>query len=167
MKSAFILCALAPCAFAREPVLSRVTAETVRHLQQMSPMLRMEKPPEGKNEAVRPVEQSIIKESVILNDGTNWTLVPVGAVVLLPEAMKTRVNTRPVGKLLPWLEFLSKNISWITTTELNLKQAAGIDPLSAERMAFWATQDKVVIAVHQNGPISMRPPATSQTIYQR
>jgi hypothetical protein len=159
MKSAFILCALASFASATEPVLNRVTAETVRHLQQMSPMLRMEKPAEGKGEAVRPVEQSIIKESTILSDGTHWTLVPVGAVVFLPEAMKTHVNARPAGKLLPWLEFLAKNISWITTTELNPKQAAGSESLPAERTAFWAKQDKVVIAVHQNGPISMRAPS--------
>lgn len=164
MKAALIFCTLASYASANQPVLNRVTAETITHLQQMTPMVRMEKPDEGKNQVVRPVEQSIIKQSVILNDGTNWTLIPVGAVVFLPEAMKARVNAHPVGKLLPWVEFLTKNVSWITTAEVNFEQAAGKQPLPAERVTFWAKQDKIVIAVHQNGPISVHlanKPSTS------
>lgn len=167
MKSTFILWALVTSAYAREPVLNRVTAETVLHLQEMTPMLHMEKPDEGKTETIRPGEQSIIKQSVILNDGTNWTLIPIGAVVYLPETMKRHVNGRPAGKLLPWLDFLTHNISWLTTTEVSFNQAAGDEPLPTSRVTFWEKQDKVVVAVHQNGPISVRNPNKSSTTNHR
>ncbi len=167
MKAVLILCAFATCAHAAPVVLNRVTAETVTRLQQMTPMVRLNQPEEGKGKVVRPIEQSIVKQSVILHDGNNWTLVPIGAVIFLPEAMKSRVNVRPVGTLLPFIEFLGKNPSWITTNEVSFEQAAGVDPLPAARVAFWATQEKVVIAVHQGGPISVRIVTPSPTLSQR
>ena len=167
MKTTLILLALASSAFAGTPVLVRVTPDTISKLQQSSPMTRLEKPAENEVTVARADGQSIIKESLILNDGNNWTLVPIGAVVYIPEAIKSRVNARPVGTLLPWTEFLTKNQSWITTNEVNFEQAAGIEPLPAARVSFWAKQDKVVVAVHQRGPISVRLANESQAITQK
>ena len=45
--------------------------------------------------------------------------------------------------------------------------AAGTEPLPAERAGFWAKQDKVVIAVHQNGPISVQVAPQTPAITQR
>ena len=73
----------------------------------------------------------------------------------------------PSGTLLPWAEFLTKNLGWITTTEVTFEQAAGNDALPAERTAFWAKQDKIVIAVHQSGPISVRVAARTPSLTQR
>ena len=115
----------------------------------------------------RPLEQSIIKQSMILHDGTNWTIVPKGAVIFLPEALKNRVDVKPIGTLLPWSEFLAKNFGWITTNEVTFDQAAGNIALPAARVAFWAKQDKIVVAVHQNGPISVNVAKSAQTITQR
>lgn len=167
MKTALFLCALAANALAGQPVLVRVTAETLANLQKRDPMIRLEKPADDTAKVARPLNQSIIKESTILHDGKNWTLVPNGAVVFLPEPVKSRVNARPVGTLLPWAEFFAKNRSWLTTTDVNFDQAAGNEPLPAERAAFWAKQDKIVVAVHQNGPISVRVAKEAPTLTKR
>lgn len=156
MKSTLFLCALAANAFAAQPVLVRITPDTLAKLQARDPMIRLVTPDEGEAKVVRPANQSIIKQSTILHDGKNWTLVPNGAVLFLPTAMKPRVNAKPVGTLLPWTDFLARNRNWITTSEVTFDQAAGNEALPVERTEFWATQDKVVVAVHQNGPINVR-----------
>lgn len=156
MKTTLLLCTLAANAFAAQPVLVRITPDTLAKLQERDPMIRLVKPNEGEAKVARPVNQSIIKESTILHDGKNWTLVPNGAMVFIPDAMRSRVNSKPVGTLLPWNDFLAKNRNWITTNEVSFDQAAGNEEIPAERAAFWVKQDKIVIAVHQNGPISVR-----------
>ncbi len=115
----------------------------------------------------RPTDQSIVKQSMILHDGKNWTLVPKGAVIFVPTVLKDRVDVKPLGNLLAFNDFLTANRAWITTNEVSFNQAAGTEPLSAERTAFWAKQDKVVIAVHQSGPISVNPSKATQAITQR
>jgi hypothetical protein len=167
MKTALILCSLATAAFAGSPVLKPVTPEALLKLQQTSPMTSLQQPAQGEVAANRPAEQSIIKESMILHDGTNWTLVPKGAVVFIPSPLKSRADAKPVGNLLSWADFLVKNRSWITTTDISFDQAAGNLPIPAERAAFWSKQDKIVVAVHQSGPISVRIAAVSQNLTQR
>lgn len=158
MKTTLLLCASAVGACAAQPLQFRITPESLARLQQRDPMIRLDKPAEGEAKVARPNNQSLIKQSTILHDGHNWTLIPNGAVVFLPAALKARVNAAPVGTLLPWLEFLAKNPGWITTTPVSFDQAVGNEPLTAEAVAFWAKQDKIVIAVHQSGPISVRVP---------
>lgn len=167
MKATFIFSAFAASALAGTPVLVRVTPEALTKLQQDAPMARFEKPPEAKTTAPRPEDASIIRQSMILHDGTHWTLVPKGAVIFLPRAMKSRVDVPPIGTLLAWADFLARNRAWITTNEVSFNQAAGTEPLPAERVAFWAKQDKVVIAIHQSGPISVRIAPEPPTITQR
>jgi hypothetical protein len=165
MKTALILCALMSAAFAGSPVLVPITPEAVAKLQKSSPMTSLKQPTKSDAPVTRPTEQSIIKQSSILHDGTNWTLVPRGAVIFTPSALKARVDVKPVGTLLSWPDFLVKNRAWITTTDISFDQAAGNEPMPAERAAFWAKQDKLVVAVHQSGPISVRiaPETTSLT----
>ena len=167
MKTALILCALASSAFAATPVLVRITPEALAKLQQKTPMTSLQVPDKSQTAVTRPAEQSIIKDSTILHDGKNWTLVPKGAVIFLPAAMKSRVDVKPVGTLMAWAEFFAKNRAWITTTDVSFEQAAGNEDLPAERVTFWARQDKVVVAVHQCGPISVRVSNEPQSITKR
>ncbi len=166
MKTALILCALMSAAFAGSPVLVQITPEALAKLRKTSPMTSLQQPAKDEAPVTRPGEQSIIKQSSILHDGTNWTLVPRGAVIFTPSALKARVDVKPVGTLLSWADFLLKNRAWITTTDISFDQAAGNEPMPAERAAFWAKQDKLVVAVHQSGPISVRiapePPSLTQ-----
>ncbi len=160
---------MANCAFARPPVLDRVDGKTIEKLQASTPMTYLQRPGVSMASAPHsaPQPQSIIKQSTILQKGKNWTLVPVGAVVYTPSALNALVGTRPVGVLLPWSEFLAKNMAWITTTEVSYEQASGSDQLPATRVAFWAKQDKVVVAVHQGGPISAHISYKNQAVTQR
>jgi hypothetical protein len=167
MKTPLIFLALATAAYAAAPVLVQVTPEALAKLQKNSPMASLKQPAKDQAPVARPAGQSIIKQSSILHDGTNWTLVPKGAVIFIPTALKTRVDVSPVGTLLSWPDFLTKNRGWITTTDISFDQAAGNEPMPAERAAFWTKQDKIVIAVHQNGPISVRIAPESQTLTQR
>lgn len=167
MKLAFILCALAPCVFAQSPIIARITPSALAKLQQNNPMIRLTKPAAGEAKVTTPANQSIIQQSMILHDGKNWTLVPKGAVIFLPDAMKARVNVKPIGNLLTFIDFITINRSWITTNEVSFDQAAGNAPLPPERVSFWAKQDKIVVAVHQSGPISVRIASEPQIITKR
>jgi hypothetical protein len=102
----------------------------------------------------------------VLHDGSRWTIVPVGSVVHIPERMKSRVGATPSGELLAWQDFLALNRAWISTCEVSFEQASGKDPLPAERTAFWAKQDKIIVAVHQSGPISFRGSTETPTTPQ-
>ncbi|MEO8616735.1 MAG: hypothetical protein ABI600_16445 [Luteolibacter sp.] len=167
MKTALILCALVTSSLADSPIVARITPAALAKLQQNNPMIQLPKPAAGEAKVTTPANQSIIKQSMILHDGKNWTLIPKGAVIFLPEAMKSRVDVKPVGNLLTFIDFITINRSWITTNEVSFDQAAGNVPLPAERVSFWAKQDKIVVAVHQSGPISVRLAAEPQTITKR
>jgi hypothetical protein len=156
MEHTPLLCAMALSAHAAQPVLVRVTAKTLADLQARDPMIRLVTPAEGQAKVVRPVNPSLIGQSTILHDGSNWTLVPNGALVFLPDALKSKVNAKPVGTLLPWADFLTKNCAWISTSEVSFDEAAGNKEIPSERSSLWEKQDKAVVAVHQAGPISVR-----------
>lgn len=166
MKTSLLLCAALATAAQAAPILKRATAEDLTRLQKVSPVTTLEKPA-ADAVPVQKEEPSIVKDSVILHDGKNWTLVPKGAVIFLPPAQKDRVDVKPVGTLLPFPEFAVQNRSWITTNEVTFDQAAGAESLPAERTAFWGKQDKVVIAVHQGGPISVKVSAPAPATAQR
>ena len=167
MKTTLILLALAAHALAAQPVLVRVTAKTLADLQKRDPMIRLVTPADGEAKVVRPVNQSIIRQSTILNDGKNWTLVPNGAVLFLPESMQNRVNAKPVGTLLAWDAFLARNHSWISTSEVSFDQAAGNEAIPSENSDAWRKQKRIVVAVHQQGPISVRTDSLLTSLTQR
>jgi hypothetical protein len=167
MKTTLVLCALMSAAFAKSPVLVQITPDALAKIRKLSPMTSLTQPAKDDATVSRPGEQSIVKQSSILHDGTNWTLVPRGAVIFIPSALKARVDVKPVGTLLSWTDFLVKNRAWITTTDISFDQAAGNEPMPPERTAFWAKQDKLVVAVHQSGPISVRTTLETNTLTQR
>lgn len=149
-------------ALAAPPMSDPVTPEEMAERQKVNPASEIQQAQaaatvEAKVE--RAGEQSIIKQSDILHDGKNWTLVPKGAVLHVPAQMAPRVGTKPLGTLLSWTEFLAANRAWITTEEVSFDQAAGKSPLNDAHKQYWATQTKVIVATHQGGPISVRIPA--------
>jgi hypothetical protein len=167
MKTTLILLALAVHALAAQPVLVRVTAQTLADLQKRDPMIRLVSPADGEAKVVRPLNQSIIKQSTILSDGKNWTLIPNGAVLFLPESMKNRVHAKPVGTLLAWNDFLAQNHTWISTQEVSFDQAAGNEAIPSEHSETLRKQRRVVVAVHQQGPISVRSDSLLTSLTQR
>jgi hypothetical protein len=161
---AILICGVLAChAPAAQPLIPRITPDALGRLQQADPMIRLHKPAEGEAKIARPENQSIIAQSTVLHDGARWTIVPNGAVVFIPERMKSRVGATPSGELIPWSDFLSLNRGWISTCEVTFEQASGKEPLAAERTDFWSKQDKIIVAVHQRGPISFRGSTDTST----
>jgi hypothetical protein len=155
MKTALLLCALTLNAFAAQPVLVRVTPETLAKLQQRDPMIRLVDASGRAIQTTNPLSHSTMDQSSVLHDGTHWTLVPKGALIHLPEAIKNRSTVKPVGTLLPWKDFLAKNQRWIATSEVTFDQAVGNEALPADRAEAFASTHKVVVAVHRNDPASV------------
>ena len=160
MKTTLILLALASASFAAPTMTDRITPEEIAARQKAaSPLAAIPQPAAVPAEApvTRPGEQSLIKQSDILNDGMNWTIVPKGAVLHIPHTFATRVGAKPIGTLLPWVEFLTVNRNWLFTEEVTFDIAAGKKPILPSRFEAWQKVNKVVVAVHQGGPISVRP----------
>lgn len=165
MKAALFWCVMAGSSLAALPLQKRISAEALAGIQANNPMSRLVKPEAGEVKVARPDTQSILRDSTILHDGANWTIVPVGAVVFIPDKLKNRVNAQPVGKMVSWMDFLTANHAWINACEVDFEQAAGDKEFPADRTASWPRQNKVVVTVHQRGPISARlkTPPTSPT----
>lgn len=152
MKTLLLCLALASCALASQPVLVRITSDTLARIQARDPMVRVV----SSASASTAVQPSPFKDSTILHDGKNWTLVPNGALVNLPDSMKCRVNLKPVGTLLTWSEFQKKNSNWIDASEVGFDLAVGNAEMPIDSAKAWAQNDKIVVTVHQNEPAVVR-----------
>jgi hypothetical protein len=162
-----MFCLLATSFVAAQPLTDRASAESILRQQEKNPVSTLMPAVKGDPGSIRAGGQSIIKDSIVLHDGTNWTIVPKGAVIHLPEKLTSNVNAKPVGNLLTWAAFLSQNQSWITTNEVSFDQAAGNQPLPAQKAEAWGKINKLVVAVHQGGPISVRVAEETTDLTQR
>ena len=163
MKTYLILLGLAGSATAGPRMTDRITPDEIAARQKSSaPLAALPRPMAGAaGQVTSPAEQSLIKQSEILNDGIHWTLVPKGAVLHIPPAFSDRVGAKPLGKLLTWTEFLTANRSWLFTEEVTFDHAAGKKPFAASRHDAWNKGNKVVVAVLRGGPISVRSEPTT------
>ena len=159
MKSPLLALTLAGAAAAAPSITDRITTEEIAARQKsISPLATIPQPVVSKGAKVaRPNDTSLIEQSEILNDGIHWTLVPKGSVLHIPPAFASRVHTRPLGKLLTWIDFLTVNRNWLFTEEVTVDQAAGKKPFLPSRRETWNKNGKVVVAVYYGGPISVRP----------
>lgn len=98
-------------------------------------------------------EVASVRTSVVLHDGTHWTIVPTAAILFLPESMTDRVIAKPAGKHLLWPDFLEKNAAWVATDQVTFDQAARAKALPASQAAAWKNQEKLVVAVRHNAPV--------------
>jgi hypothetical protein len=102
--------------------------------------------------------EDLIKSSTIISFGGNLTLVPRGAVLYTPENFAGRLIPEPDAKVLGWNEFLLLNRGWITTTEITMIQAEGVELLPAANAEKMKKGGNLVVAVFEGNPISMLPP---------
>ena len=105
---------------------------------------------------------SFLKSSTLLAFNGHWTLVPKRAVIHIPEALQSRIVTKPSGKLLPWTEFLALNRGWLHTQNVAMSDARGETELSPAVCEAYRATGRVVVAVHQRGPISMPTPTVAK-----
>jgi hypothetical protein len=167
MKSALILCALAAGVNAAQPILVRVTPETLARLREKDPMIRLVDANGEDVEIQSRIVPSVVGQSTILHDGKHWTLVPNGSVVHIPAKLKSKVHSKPVGTLLPWQDFLARNKTWLTAAEVTFDQAAGNEPLPGSSLDEWKRSGKLVVTVHHMGPISIQTVSSGATTAKR
>ncbi len=107
----------------------------------------------------RIVAPTLVGRSTILSHGGRWTLVPKGAVLFVPAVYRGRIAEKPSGKLVPWIEFCSRNRGWIHTETVTMEQARGEAVLSEEVTETHKRLGRLVVAVLHGGPISVKAPA--------
>jgi len=110
---------------------------------------------ETNQKIVKPAKKSLIGSSTLISDGRNWTLLPKGSVVHIPEMHKKKIVSKPVGKLMEWKKFLTRNGSWIQTYPVEMKQAQGKESLNKEKFLRFQKLNKIVVATCASGPISV------------
>ncbi len=113
---------------------------------------------------VRPPKgQSILAESVLLGNGRNWTLVPKGSVLHLPENLEKHILENAEGEIMPWQKFLARNRSWLTTAEVDMDTATGRKPIPDSKLKAWTRTGSIVVAIHRGGAISVRRKPESES----
>lgn len=104
-------------------------------------------------------KKSLIGSSTLLTNNGQWTLVPKGSVLHIPENLKSKIVTAPSGKLIEWKTFLRKNHGWIHIHTVKMTQAQGKEKVSQDAIKAYKTMGKIVIATCAGGPISIAPDA--------
>lgn len=140
----------------RSPRGGRLIAAAILVLGSLSPAFSNEPAPsavESSASRIKASSTNISEYAEILHDGSNWTLIPHGCVLHLPKKYRSRIGGRPVGNLVSWREFCSINSSWILSEKITLRQAEGSKPIDQRRLSYFKKQDRMVVAVHENGPI--------------
>lgn len=114
--------------------------------------------PVVKKEREGPDSSSLIKRSAILSSGRNWTIVPKGAVLHVPDQYQARVNGARAGKLIPWKAFYTQNRGWIHVHSVSMNQARGEEKIDPKQVEAYKSVSRVVVSVCHGGPISVIAP---------
>ena len=115
----------------------------------------------GEIERKKREASSLIKRSTILSFGGFWTIVPKDAVLHVPANYRSRLATRPTGRLLTWQDFYTRNRGWIHTQNVTLSDARGDSELTKEAVDAYRRTGRLVVAVCHQGPISLKRPKTA------
>lgn len=113
--------------------------------------------PDKKEPTIKVTKKSLIGSSTLLAYNGQWTLVPKGAVIHIPERQKNKVVTVPTGRLVEWKRFLRKNHGWIHIHAVTMTQAQGEEKINQDTIKAYKTMGKIVIATCAGGPISVAP----------
>ncbi|MCU0796812.1 MAG: hypothetical protein MUF31_12865 [Akkermansiaceae bacterium] len=116
--------------------------------------------------AIRP-EQLPTSAPVIIHDGKNWTMVPAGSFIQLPDCQRHRLSTKPLGNLVSWKSFLRLNQDWLKAEDVSLRQVNGRATLDERRLRYLARQPQVVIAIHEQEPAALTPADTPVALSDR
>ena len=109
--------------------------------------------------ALKKPRAGLIARSTILTNGKSWTLVPKGAVLHVPERYRLRIGKAPVGVLQTWAEFYRMNRGWLHRYDVTFTEARGENFISPAATAAYRGTGRIVVAVCQAGPISIKKEA--------
>jgi hypothetical protein len=131
----------------------RLRAERAAKLQ--SSVARKARPP---TDPPPSTQSSLMSSSILITDGENYTIVPIGSVLILPGAHRSKIVNRAQGDLLLWPDFLKRNSAWLAAREVSLKMSQGDSRAGEAVMRELAGETRLVVAVHKNCPISILEP---------
>lgn len=109
------------------------------------------------------VQSSLWSRSIILTDGENFTLVPIGSILHLPAEQRVHIAAKPEGKFTFWPNFLKKNGSWLEAKEVSLEMSRGDEKAAKALLLSVARHPRALVAVYKGGPITvLEPPPESE-----
>lgn len=100
-------------------------------------------------------ESSLLSSSIILWDGVNSTVVPVGSILHLPAGMQEHVIPSLKGNFMFWPAFLKQNQAWLTAREVPLSMAKGDAKAAEPILRAVANESHAVVSVFRGSPISI------------
>lgn len=108
------------------------------------------------------VGSSLWSRSIILTDGENFTLVPVGSILHLPAELRSHVATKPQGQFTFWPNFLRRNGTWLAAHEVTLEMSKGDAKQAKTVFASISKDRRLLVAVYKNGPVTVLEPAPEE-----
>ncbi len=110
-------------------------------------------------------QSSLLTSSHLISDGaSHFTVVPIGSVLVLPSALRSRVVQKPTGDLMMWPDFLKKNTSWLSTKEVSLEMSRGDSKAGAQVLRELSGESRLVVAVYKGGPITVLEAAPANAV---
>ena len=101
--------------------------------------------------------QDLIATSDFLSFGQLSTLIPKRSILHIPQKYQNRMKFVRGTRIVTWPNFYPANRGWIKTIEVTREQAQGKEPFDEKVAQNLARSSNVVVAVYQNGPISVLP----------
>lgn len=108
-------------------------------------------------------QTGLIEGSDILSNGSIWTIVPKNAIIYKPASHASKVANSPKGKFVNWNTFLAKNPAWLSSYPVDLQTSSGAAQISFETLQLLQRRGKIVVAVHNKGPVSVTPDAIQRS----
>ncbi len=100
-------------------------------------------------------QSSLLTSSILISDGENFTIVPIGSVLHLPANLRHRIIPQPRGDVLLWPDFLQKNSTWIAGKEVTLPMSQGDSRAAASVLRELSNETRLVVAVYRSCPITI------------
>lgn len=145
----------------RDAATHEQLSESLRKFNQRDPMLKLERI-EGSDPSVENIPVNLLDQSDIICFGGYATLVPKRAILAVPERFERYLELKPGTKIIGWLDFYAKNRGWITTVEVNRKQAQGSSEIAEKTRERIRKSSSLVVATMMGGPISVFPPQNKE-----
>ncbi len=101
------------------------------------------------------IQSSLWARSIILGDGEKYTLIPVGAILHLPEALRSRVLSKPQGDFTFWPNFLKRNEAWLGAKEVSLTMSRGNAQEAGALLKSISRDPRLLVATYKGGPITI------------
>lgn len=91
----------------------------------------------------------------------NYTIVPKGAILHVPDRYKGQVVAKPQGNFILWQEFIMRYRGLVSSFEVSLEEASGQAVIKAERLDAARKTGLIIVGTLNHNPISVSQGAAS------